>query len=117
MYGSLLGNGFFSFYAAPCTLLEIFSDDNMFVEENPNNTSVSTHNVANELAAVTSESEVSVAFEPGITEVGRQLLSVMKNTYMYSASEIQPSSLKNAHLVINPTISNLALHFHFHGQP
>lgn len=98
-------------------LLEIFSYDNVFIEANQNNASVSSDNVAKELATVTPESEVPAAFEPAVTEVRRQPLSAMTNTIMYSASEFQLASLINSHFVINPNITYSTADFHFHGQP
>lgn len=95
-------------------LLDIFSDDNIFVELNENNPSTSSKPSSGETASVgTLVSSESVVAVP----VTQQPLSVMSNTNMYSANGIPPSSLKNTHYLINPNINNSTVHFHFHGQP
>ena len=99
-------------------LLDIFSDDNMFLEVNPT-PECETSSAAAPAAASASNVISPVSNTPATTPLMHfqpQPLTVSNNTNMFSAGGMIPASAKNTHFLINPNISNSTVHFHFHSS-
>ena len=97
-------------------ILDIFSDENVFLEVNPTSKCETSSSAA---PAAASASSISPVFNntPSSTPLmlQPQPLSVSTNTNMFSAGGMIPASAKNTHFLINPNISNSTVHFHFHS--
>ena len=93
-------------------IMEIFSDENVFLEVNPTS---EPSNRAAPPAASSGEQNMCVNNNTAsLVQFSAQPLAVSNNTNMYSAGGMIPPSAKN--FLINPNISNSTVHFHFHSS-